>query len=74
MGSEAMSALLTVEQVASQLNASSYTVRGYAKSGALRGSKPGKRWLFEQADVDAFLEAGENRPRETARRRRRRAA
>jgi len=66
--------LLTVEQVAAQLNASPYTVRGYAKSGALRGSKPGKRWLFEQADVDAFLEAGENRPRETERRRRRRAA
>lgn len=67
---------LTVEQVASQLNAAAYTVRGYAKSGALRGYKPegAKRWLFDQEDVDAFLEAGQNRPRETARRRRRRAA
>ena len=65
---------LTTEQVALLLNASAYTVRGYAKSVALRGSKPGKRWLFEQSDVDAFLEAGENRPRETERRRRRRAA
>lgn len=65
--------LLDVEQVASQLKCSPWAVRDWAKSGDLRGSKPGKRWLFEQADVDAFLEAGENRPRETPRRRRRRA-
>jgi excisionase family DNA binding protein len=66
--------LLTVDQVASILNVRPYTVRDYAKSGALRGSKPGKRWLFEQADVDAFVESAQNRPRETERRRRRRAA
>ena len=65
---------LTVEQVAAQLNASPYTVRQWAKAHTLRGCKPGKRWLFEQVDVDAFLEAGQNRPRETERRRRRRAA
>ena len=69
-----MSALMTVEQVAAKTSARPYTVRAWAKSGALRGMKPGKRWLFDPADVDAFLEAGENRPRETARRRRRRAA
>lgn len=67
-------ALLTVEQVAAKLHTSPYTVRGYAKAGTLRGSKPGKRWLFDPADVDAFLEAAQNRPRETERRRRRRAA
>lgn len=66
--------MLTVDQVAAQLQAKPYTVREWAKSGALRGCKPAKRWLFEQADVDAFLEAGQNRPRETERRRRRRAA
>jgi excisionase family DNA binding protein len=65
---------LTVEQVASQLHVADYTVRAWAKAGILRGSKPGKRWLFDQADVDALLEAAENRPRETPRRRRRRAA
>lgn len=65
---------LTVEDVARQLNASPYTVRAYAKSETLRGFKPGKRWLFAQEDVDAFLEAAQNRPRETMRRRRRRAA
>lgn len=65
---------LTVEHVASQLNVTPYTVRGYAKAGMLRGSKPGKRWLFDPADVEAFLEAAQNRPRETPRRRRRRAA
>lgn len=65
---------LTVEQVAAQLQASPYTVRGYAKAETLRGYKPdgAKRWYFDQADVDAFIEAGQNRPRETARRRRRR--
>ena len=65
---------LTTEQVAHLLNVSPYTVRGYAKAEILRGSKPGKRWLFEQADVDNFLEVSENRPRTTERRRRRRAA
>jgi excisionase family DNA binding protein len=64
--------LLDVEQVASQLKCSPWAVRDYAKAGDLRGSKPGKRWLFAQVDVDAFLEAAENRPRETPRRRRRR--
>jgi len=65
---------LTVEQVASLLHATPYTVRSYAKAETLRGYKPGKRWLFDPADVEAFLEAAQNRPRETGRRRRRRAA
>jgi excisionase family DNA binding protein len=73
MGGRAMSERLTVEQVAAQLHVEPYTVRAYAKAELLRGYKPGKRWLFDQADVDAFLEAGQNRPRETRRRRRRAA-
>lgn len=65
---------LTSEQVAEQLHVEAYTVREWAKAGTLRGTKPGKRWLFEQADVDALLDAAENRPREGDRRRRRRVA
>jgi excisionase family DNA binding protein len=66
--------LLGTDDVAAQLKCSPWAVRDYAKAGDLRGSKPGKRWLFEQADVDAFVRAAENRPRETPRRRRRRVA
>lgn len=63
---------MTAEKVASVLKVKPYTVRDLAKSGALRGMKPGRRWLFDPADVTAYLEAGQNRAPE--RRRRRRAA
>ena len=64
--------LLTVEQVASRLMVRPYTVRDLAKKKVLRGMKPGRRWLFDPADVDAYIEAGQNRAPD--RRRRRRAA
>ncbi len=64
--------LLTVEQVASLLKVRPYTVRDLAKQKVLRGMKPGRRWLFDPEDVDAYMEAGQNRAPD--RRRRRRAA
>ena len=63
---------LTTEDVAAQLHIKPYQVCALANLGALRGFKPGRRWLFDQADVDAYVEAGQNRAPE--RRRRRRAA
>ena len=63
---------LTAEEVAPRLRITPPEVRRLARTGALRGMKPGRRWLFDPADVDAYLEAGENRAPE--RRRRRRAA
>lgn len=66
--------LLTTAEAASRLRVQPYTIREWAKAGILRGFKPGKAWRFAPSDVDALLESAENRPRETARRRRRRAA
>lgn len=63
---------LTVAEVAEQLHAEERTVRMWTRSGILRGCKVGRRWLYEQADVDAFVDNGQSKAR--ASRRRRRAA
>lgn len=63
---------LTVEEVAAILHAEARTVRLWTRAGHLRGCKVGRRWLYEQADVDAFIDKGQSRAPE--RRRRRRAA
>jgi len=63
--------LLTTEEAAAVLRVAPYTVRDWAKEGRLRGSKPGKSWRFDPADVEALLESAENKPRPTRRRRRR---
>lgn len=65
---------LETAEVAMQLRVQPETVCRWAASDALRGFKVGRRWLFTQEDVDAFVESGRNRPSEPARRRRRRAA
>lgn len=64
---------LTADEVAAQLHVKEATVRAWARTGALRGFKVGLRWLFDQADVDDFVESGQNRA-PAPRRRRRRAA
>jgi excisionase family DNA binding protein len=69
-----MSARLTVDEVATQLHVKPETVCRWAAAGDLRGFKVGRRWLFHQDDVDAFVESGKNRAQQPARRRRRRAA
>ena len=63
--------LLTTDEAAARLRVAPYTVRDWAKAGTLRGSKPGKSWLFDPAEVEALLESAENKPRPTRRRRRR---
>ncbi len=65
-----MSVELTVEDVAARLHVGPDTVRELARAGALRGMRPGRRWLFDPADVDAYLEAGQNRAPDRRRRRR----
>lgn len=62
--------LLTTDEAAALLRVEPWTVREWAKTGRLRGLKPGKAWRFDPRDVDELLEGAENRP--PARRRRRR--
>ena len=55
--------LLTVEQVADQVQVSQETVRRWLRTGRLRGVRPGGSkigWRVRSSDVDRFLtEAGE---------------
>lgn len=67
-----MSARLTAEEVADQLRAEVRSIRAWTRAGHLRGCKVGRRWLYEQADIDAFVDNGQSRAPQ--RRRRRRAA
>lgn len=64
--------MLTTEEVAESLRVDAYTVRQWLNTDLLRGCKIGGRWRIEPADLQAFKDAGENRP--PTRRRRRRAA
>lgn len=64
----------TVPEVAERLRCAEWTVRDLARKGDLRGSHIAGRWLFEDDDVQAYIDAQANRPAETTRRRRRRSA
>lgn len=47
---------LTVEQAAAFLGLHPDTLRERAAAGIIRGAKPGKRWIFRRADLDAYLD------------------
>jgi excisionase family DNA binding protein len=47
--------LLTIEQVAEQLQVSTRTVRRIMKTDELKGFMIGKRWRFTQSEVNAYL-------------------
>lgn len=67
-------AKLTAEEVGEHYRVGARTANDWARSGAIRASKIGRRWLFDAADVDAFFAARSNAPKAatTARRKRRR--
>lgn len=67
-----MTETYTVEQVAARLHCSDRTVLDRIRSGALRASKPGRRWVIDEAAVAEYLAATSNQA--PARRRRRRAS
>ncbi len=60
--------LLTVEQVAEQLQVIPDTVRTWIQSGALPASRPGngkslgRKYRVHRADVEAFVTASRARP------------
>lgn len=66
-----MTSLLTTHDVAARLRTTRRQVTILCATGALRGSKSGRQWLIDPADVEAYLEQKQNRPR---RRRNRSAA
>ncbi len=49
---------LNTEQIATELGLSEYTVREYAKTGRLHGTRQGTRWRFKRADVEDYKRGG----------------
>ena len=52
--------LLTIEQVAEQLQISTRTVRRLMDRDEIKGFMIGKRWRFTQSEVDAFVKRQQN--------------
>ncbi len=47
--------VLTIEQVAEQLQVSTRTVRRLMGNDQIKGFMVGKRWRFTQSEVDCYL-------------------
>ena len=59
--------LLTVAQVAEQLQLHERTVTSWLRQGYLRGFKLGKEWRVSREDLRSFIERSVNRPPDEAR-------
>lgn len=56
---------LTVPEVVERLRVSEWTVRGWLRTGKLRGYRPGGTkagWRVRERDLDAFVEGKMNTP------------
>ncbi len=54
--------LLTPVDIANRLQVNERTVTQWLRKGHLRGFKVGKEWRVSVKDLEAFLEAGTNKP------------
>ncbi len=54
--------LLTPVDVGDRLQVNERTVAQWLRKGHLRGFKVGKEWRVSVKDLEAFLEAGTNKP------------
>ena len=59
--------LLTPVDIANRLQVHERTVTQWLRKGHLRGFKVGKEWRVSVEDLEAFLEAGANKPSSTPR-------
>lgn len=57
--------LLTLHEVADLLKVKESTVRSWIRDKSLRAVKFGREWRVTHKDLEAFLEAHENRPAQT---------
>jgi excisionase family DNA binding protein len=51
--------LLTPEDAAKALLVKSDTLRGWLRTGKLKGVKVGRLWRVRESDLEAFLQGGE---------------
>ena len=54
--------LLTPVDIANRLQVNDRTVTHWLRKGHLRGFKVGKEWRVSVKDLEAFLDAGANKP------------
>ena len=54
--------MLTPVDIANRLQVNERTVTQWLRKGDLRGFKVGKEWRVSVEDLEAFLEAGANKP------------
>ena len=57
---------LTAEEVAAQLRTTPITVVRLCREGKLPATKPAGKWLIQQDDLDAHLEARRNDHKEAS--------
>lgn len=54
--------LLTPAEAATRLRVKPWSVTKLCRAGDLRATKPGKSWLIQRTDLEAYIEAHYNRP------------
>lgn len=51
---------LTAAEAADILRVGSWQAVALCRTGELKATKPGKQWLIDPADLDAYIESGRN--------------
>ncbi len=51
--------LLTIEDAAKALIVKPETLRGWLRTGKIKGVKVGRLWRIRESDLEAFLKGGE---------------
>lgn len=51
--------LLTPEEAGERLSVATKTIKDWLRAGKLKGVKVGRLWRIREADLDAFINAGE---------------
>lgn len=57
---------LTAPEVAPILRIDAWAVVRLCRTGALRATKPGQKWLIHPADLQAYIDAGLNVPADSS--------
>ena len=51
--------LYTIKEVAEHFHVSTKTIQNWIKAGKMKGSRPGRKWLFSEEQVRKVTQASE---------------
>jgi excisionase family DNA binding protein len=51
---------LNLQEAALYLGVHEHTLEAWARSGRVKGAKPGKRWMFQRFDLDQYFDSQRN--------------